>query len=551
PSCTPRLSPLSLHDALPISEPRDRGRPLPGQLVHVEIVRAAPAPVQRHREIPALRDHLLHDRLDRREAGPAREQHDRGDVVLAQEEGAHRPFEAEDVAHLDGRTRRAEERIGEPSAGQVPDVQLQGVGLAGRGRHRVGAPGSVAQDQLDVLAGEIAQGLPRRQLQAQDDDVGRDPFDRIDAAGQLAHGDVADTGHEPRLHHQRRTGARAAHQCESGRPLVGIERGGRMRALLHLAFEHARLAGAADAVLAPVRHDHRLAQCRIEDALVGSRIELAAARQYPDPETHRLSVPAPYHCRITPVHHYRPMRKSSLRPVLPRRLRRPRLLLVGCGDVGGRLAQRLLARMGDRWKVIGTARSEESLAAIRALGAVPIAIDLDAPRSARRIAGLASRIVHLAPPQPAGRTDARSRRLVAAIGGAARPGGRATLVYCGTTGVYGDAAGARLDETRPVAPRSERAQRRASAERQLRALARRGMARVALLRAPGIYAHDRLPTERLRRGTPAIVHAEDSYSSHIHADDLAQLLWLALFRAGNCRAYNAVDSAEMRMGEWF
>ncbi len=245
------------------------------------------------------------------------------------------------------------------------------------------------------------------------------------------------------------------------------------------------------------------------------------------------------------------MRKSSLRPVLPRRLRRPRLLLVGCGDVGGRLAQRLLARMGDRWKVIGTARSEESLAAIRALGAVPIAIDLDAPRSARRIAGLASRIVHLAPPQPAGRTDARSRRLVAAIGGAARPGGRATLVYCGTTGVYGDAAGARLDETRPVAPRSERAQRRASAERQLRALARRGMARVALLRAPGIYAHDRLPTERLRRGTPAIVHAEDSYSSHIHADDLAQLLWLALFRAGNCRAYNAVDSAEMRMGEWF
>src|SRR5690606_25585987 len=40
-------------------------------------------------------------------------------------------------------------------------------------------------------------------------------------------------------------------------------------------------------------------------------------------------------------------------------------------------------------------------------------------------------------------------------------------------------------------------------------------------------------------------------SNHIPADDLAQLLWLALFRAGNCRVYNAVDSAELRMGEWF
>lgn len=245
------------------------------------------------------------------------------------------------------------------------------------------------------------------------------------------------------------------------------------------------------------------------------------------------------------------MRKSAPSQILPRRLRRPRLLLVGCGDVGGRLAKHLVARMGDRWKVIGTARADESLAAIRALGAVPVTIDLDEPRAARRIAGLADRIVHLAPPQPVGRADRRSRRLAAAIAGAAHAGGRRVLVYCGTTGVYGDAGGARFDETRTIAPRSERAHRRASAERQLRTLARRGGARVALLRAPGIYAHNRLPVERLRRGTPAIVAGQDGYSSHIHADDLAQLLWLALFRGRNCRVYNAVDSAEMRMGDWF
>jgi len=250
------------------------------------------------------------------------------------------------------------------------------------------------------------------------------------------------------------------------------------------------------------------------------------------------------------------MRKSLLAPTLPRRLRRPRLLIVGCGDVGGRLAAQLAARLGERWKIIGTGRSPESLAAIRARGAAPIALDLDLPRSARRLAGLATRIVVLAPPAAAGLVDVRSRRLATAIGSGSGSGsgiGHGTgpmVVYCSTTGVYGDAAGARFDETRPIAPRSERARRRASGERQWRVLARRGRARVALLRAPGIYAHDRLPLERLRRGTPTIAAAEDGYSNHIHAEDLAGLLWLALFRAANCRVYNAVDSAELRMGDW-
>ncbi|MFA7503886.1 MAG: NAD-dependent epimerase/dehydratase family protein [Burkholderiaceae bacterium] len=245
------------------------------------------------------------------------------------------------------------------------------------------------------------------------------------------------------------------------------------------------------------------------------------------------------------------MRRPALPPVLPRRLRRPRLLIIGCGDVGSRLAASLAKRFGERMRLIGTGRKPASLAAIRALGALPLAIDLDDRRSAARLAGLAKRIVHLVPPPGTGRSDARSRRLAAVLGAAARPGAGPTMVYCGTTGVYGDAGGARLDETRPIAPGSDRARRRASGEHQLRALARRRRARVALLRAPGIYAHDRLPLERLRRGAPAIHHAGDSYSSRIHAEDLARLLWLALFRAGNCRVYNAVDSVELRMGEWF
>jgi nucleoside-diphosphate-sugar epimerase len=75
--------------------------------------------------------------------------------------------------------------------------------------------------------------------------------------------------------------------------------------------------------------------------------------------------------------------------------------------------------------------------------------------------------------------------------------------------------------------------------------------RVTILRAPGIYAADRLPIERLQRGTPALAHEEDVYTNHIHADDLARLVALALLRGLPGRTYNAVDDTRMKMGEYF
>jgi nucleoside-diphosphate-sugar epimerase len=74
---------------------------------------------------------------------------------------------------------------------------------------------------------------------------------------------------------------------------------------------------------------------------------------------------------------------------------------------------------------------------------------------------------------------------------------------------------------------------------------------VAILRAPGIYAFDRLPLDRLRQGTPALAPEDDVYTNHIHADDLARLALLALFRARPGRAYNASDDTHMKMGDYF
>jgi nucleoside-diphosphate-sugar epimerase len=127
----------------------------------------------------------------------------------------------------------------------------------------------------------------------------------------------------------------------------------------------------------------------------------------------------------------------------------------------------------------------------------------------------------------------------------------AVLVYVSTTGVYGDCGGARFDETRPVHPQNARAQRRVDGEQALRQWARRSGSRLAILRVPGIYAADRLPLDRLQKGTPALIEADDVYTNHVHADDLARIIALALFRAAPGRVYHAVDDSELKMGEYF
>ena len=221
---------------------------------------------------------------------------------------------------------------------------------------------------------------------------------------------------------------------------------------------------------------------------------------------------------------------------------RPRLLIVGCGDVG----MRLLPLLVGRFRVFALTSQRERCAELRGAGAVPIVADLDRPATLGRLRGLADWVVHLAPPQPDGALDRRTRHLAAALGKTAR------LVYVSTSGVYGDCAGELVRETRPVAPRNARARRRVDAERVLRAWARAGGTRLAILRVPGIYAAERLPLKRLEQGTPALRPEDDVYTNHIHADDLARIVLLALLRArGAGRVVHAVDDTRMKMGDYF
>jgi nucleoside-diphosphate-sugar epimerase len=222
-----------------------------------------------------------------------------------------------------------------------------------------------------------------------------------------------------------------------------------------------------------------------------------------------------------------------------------RLLIIGCGDV----AMRMLPLVRARYRLYALSHSPERFARLRALGVTPILGDLDRAATLVPLAGLATDVVHAAPPQLRGTRDLRTARLIAALGrGQSLP---QHMVYISTSGVYGDCAGAMIDETRPVRPATERAQRRVDAERRLRQWGARTGVKVSILRAPGIYAADRLPVERLSRGTPALADAEDSYVNHIHADDLARLVVAALHRATPNRSYNAVDDVPQKMGEYF
>ena len=188
--------------------------------------------------------------------------------------------------------------------------------------------------------------------------------------------------------------------------------------------------------------------------------------------------------------HYRPV---------PRRFRRQRLLIIGCGDVG----QRVVRQLHHGWQVIGVARSDETLQKIRTAGALAMRAD-----DAHRLARWATHILHAAPPASRdgevtdrltrgwlqalarargqrasttsrpGRTHRLGARSTAALLAVPAPTPQAPsrsrhapaprLVYLSTTGVYGDRGGAFTRETDTLQPLTDRARRRVDAERQVR-----------------------------------------------------------------------------------
>lgn len=206
----------------------------------------------------------------------------------------------------------------------------------------------------------------------------------------------------------------------------------------------------------------------------------------------------------------------------------------------------------DRLRLRALTSSPARCETLRLAGIQALYGDLDRPRSIRRLAALSTRVLHLAPPPLHGVSDPRTRHLMQVL---ARSTACQQLVYGSTSGVYGDCQGAKINETRALAPHTARAHRRVDAEAHVRQWGRSArLSRTAcLLRIPGIYALDRDggPGARLLRGAPVLMAEEDVYTNHIHADDLARACVRALFQGRPQRAVHVCDDSDMKMGDYF
>jgi len=220
------------------------------------------------------------------------------------------------------------------------------------------------------------------------------------------------------------------------------------------------------------------------------------------------------------------------------------IFIVGCGYVGARLVRQYLDR-GDTVRAL-----VRSAAGVKRLSGLPVRV-LRRDLAFDELGDLKTAGVdcfHLAPPPSRGVEDIHTRRLVASF---ARAGHPRRLVYISTTGVYGDCAGAWVDETWPVRPAVDRARRRWDAENALRRWSEESGGELVILRVAGIYGMGRLPLDRIYRGLPLVRPEQAPFTNRIHVVDLVSVLVAAMDRGANGEVYNVSDGHPSNMTDYF
>lgn len=187
-----------------------------------------------------------------------------------------------------------------------------------------------------------------------------------------------------------------------------------------------------------------------------------------------------------------------------------RLLIFGLGYTAQALADRL---RGDGWVVTGTSRAGRAGT-----------IRFDDVASVRREIAVASHILSSVP--PAGEDDP-----VLAHYGADLASAGGWRGYLSSTGVYGDAAGAWVDESTPTG----------TGRRSARAVADAAWlaAGAHAFRLPGIYGPGRSPLDRVASGAAHRIEAAGQVFSRCHVGDIVAGV-IAGFNAPP-GAYNLAD----------
>ena len=211
-------------------------------------------------------------------------------------------------------------------------------------------------------------------------------------------------------------------------------------------------------------------------------------------------------------------------------------IVLGCGYTGERLAVRLLAE--------GHAVTATRRRAFELPGARTVVVDLADRATLEALPTGDAIVVCLAP--PGDDVDGEVRSLLRATRTARR------LVYVSSTGVYGPAYGAWVDERWPSQPITASGHARVRAEAALASNPGPAVATVVgstvVLRPAGIYGPGRGIAERLRAGTYRVIGDGTAHVSRIHVDDLVEAIVLA-GASTVTGAINVADDAPDPIGE--
>jgi nucleoside-diphosphate-sugar epimerase len=221
------------------------------------------------------------------------------------------------------------------------------------------------------------------------------------------------------------------------------------------------------------------------------------------------------------------------------------VLIIGCGDVGVRVARLVQASGCAAWAM---ARSQSSADHLARHGVRSVPGDLDRLETLQALPTAGKLVFYLAPPPGGGPVDLRMHHFCSAIGAGQSP---RKVVYISTSGVYGDCGGNWVDEQTPVNPQTSRAKRRVDAENRLMEWGRRLGVPIVILRVTGIYGPGRLPIARIRQGHPVLREEIAPPTNRIHADDLAAVCLAAAAKGGDGEIYNVSDGQPGTMTEYF
>lgn len=171
--------------------------------------------------------------------------------------------------------------------------------------------------------------------------------------------------------------------------------------------------------------------------------------------------------------------------------------------------------------VHGTTRSAEKAEALRQAGIAPLIVDGALDAAAIEALKDATHLLVSAAPGDEGDP-------LLAMAGAIVPSSMPRLEWIGylsTVGVYGDHAGAWVDETAECRPTSRRSTLRVAAERQWLDLGDKAGIPTAILRLSGIYGPGRNALVNLQNGTAKRLVKPGQVFNRIHVEDIAGAAW--------------------------